>query len=198
MVVRARERKAFDLMPKVATSRGSPNEKVASSAICQRAPSHLPSEMTSPPPIVADINALPRVPDPVPSPTHAPHLDELTTTYTQALIDIRSLLPKELRTPKVGIVCGSGLQGLAGVLQERCEVKYSDVEGFGESTGELRRRGVDEEAADGCIDGNSPRASELVGVRLSWEEQSPRRLSTRKVSDACDVRGPAITQARAR
>jgi hypothetical protein len=73
-------------------------------------------------------------------------------------------------------------------------VKYSDVEGFGESTGELRRRGADEEAADGCIDGNSPRAPELVGVRLSWQEQSPRRLPTRKVSDACDVRGPAITR----
>lgn len=87
-----------------------------------------------------DVTALPRVADPLPSPTHAPSLDALTTTYQQALIDIRSRLPKELRTPKVGIVCGSGLQGLAELLQDRVEVPYGEIEGFGESTGEFRVR----------------------------------------------------------
>ncbi|GAA6024137.1 hypothetical protein JCM10207_001595 [Rhodosporidiobolus poonsookiae] len=91
--------------------------------------------MTPPPaPIHADLSALPRLPDPVPSPHHAPALDELTAQFTQALVDIRSRLPKELRTPKVAIVCGSGLQGLAEVIQDRVEVNYADITGFGEST----------------------------------------------------------------
>ncbi|ORY62708.1 nucleoside phosphorylase domain-containing protein [Leucosporidium creatinivorum] len=90
--------------------------------------------MSSPPSQPADLNALPRLADPIPSPSHLPHLDELTASYTQALIDVRSRLPKELRVPKVGIVCGSGLQGLAELLQDRVEVNYAEIEGFGEST----------------------------------------------------------------
>ncbi|GAA5871031.1 hypothetical protein JCM1840_007574 [Sporobolomyces johnsonii] len=85
-------------------------------------------------PIYADLAALPHLPDPVPSPSHAPQLDALTAQFTQALIDIRQRLPKALRTPKVAIVCGSGLQGLAEVLTERVEVPYADIDGFGEST----------------------------------------------------------------
>lgn len=57
--------------------------------------------MTTPPAQPADISALPRLADPTPAPSHAPHLDQLTATYTQALIDVRSRLPKELRVPKV-------------------------------------------------------------------------------------------------
>ncbi|GAA5986090.1 hypothetical protein JCM5350_004428 [Sporobolomyces pararoseus] len=85
-------------------------------------------------PIIADLSALPRVPDPVPSPSNEPELDELTTQFTQALLDIRSKLPLELQHPKVGIVCGSGLQGLADILQDRVEVPYGEITGFGEST----------------------------------------------------------------
>ncbi|GAA5949129.1 hypothetical protein JCM3765_004020 [Sporobolomyces pararoseus] len=85
-------------------------------------------------PIIADLSALPRVPDPVPSPSNEPELDELTTHFTQALLDIRSKLPQELQHPKVGIVCGSGLQGLADILQDRVEVSYGQITGFGEST----------------------------------------------------------------
>jgi len=88
-------------------------------------------------PILADLAALPRVPDPVPSPSNSPSLDELTSQFTIALSDIRSRLPQELRNPKVGIVCGSGLQGLAELLQDRVEVNYSDITGFGESTGAI-------------------------------------------------------------
>ncbi|GAA5961647.1 hypothetical protein JCM21900_004627, partial [Sporobolomyces salmonicolor] len=85
-------------------------------------------------PIYADLAALPHIPDPVPSPSHAPQLDALSAQFTQALIDIRQRLPKSLRTPKVAIVCGSGLQGLAEVLSGRVEVPYGEIEGFGEST----------------------------------------------------------------
>jgi purine-nucleoside phosphorylase len=89
-------------------------------------------------PIIADLAALPRIADPVPSPSNEPVLDELTAQFTQALYDIRSRLPEELKNPKVGIVCGSGLQGLADILQDRVEVPYGAITGFGESTGELR------------------------------------------------------------
>jgi purine-nucleoside phosphorylase len=86
-------------------------------------------------PIIADLAALPRVPDPVPSPSNEPSADELAVQFTQALLDIRAKLPKELQYPKVGIVCGSGLQGLADILQDRVEVPYQEITGFGESTG---------------------------------------------------------------
>ncbi|BGP17338.1 hypothetical protein JCM10213_007552 [Rhodosporidiobolus nylandii] len=51
-----------------------------------------------------------------------------------SLSSIRSRLPPALQHPKVAIVCGSGLQGLKDVLQERVEVPYGVIEGFGEST----------------------------------------------------------------
>ncbi|GAA6055597.1 hypothetical protein JCM3770_006718 [Rhodotorula araucariae] len=81
-----------------------------------------------------DLSALPRVPDPAPSPSHAVRLDGLTDEYAEALVDIRSRLPKELRTPKVALVCGSGLQGLAEQLADRVLVAYADIRGFREST----------------------------------------------------------------
>ncbi|GAA5999711.1 purine-nucleoside phosphorylase [Rhodotorula paludigena] len=81
-----------------------------------------------------DLSALPRLPDPLPSPGHHPDLHDLTAQFTQSLIDIRQRLPKDLRTPKVAIVCGSGLQGLAEQLADRVQVPYADIAGFGEST----------------------------------------------------------------
>lgn len=45
------------------------------------------------------------------------------------------LLPADLRTPRVGIVCGSGLGTLAESITERVIVPYSVLEGFAESTG---------------------------------------------------------------
>ncbi|GAA5994024.1 hypothetical protein JCM11641_000049 [Rhodosporidiobolus odoratus] len=83
--------------------------------------------MSAPIAIHPDLSALPRFPDP-------PSLDLLSSPFTQALIDIRSRLPKPLRTPRVAIVCGSGLQGLAEVLQDTVLVNYADVTGFGQST----------------------------------------------------------------
>ncbi|GAA6043572.1 hypothetical protein JCM8097_005259 [Rhodosporidiobolus ruineniae] len=85
-------------------------------------------------PIHADLSAIPRVPDPLPSPSHPVNLDQIDLQFTQAVIDIRSRLPKELRTPRVAIVCGSGLQGLGEVIQDRVEVSYADITGFGQST----------------------------------------------------------------
>ena len=48
---------------------------------------------------------------------------------------LAQLLPEKLRSPRVGIVCGSGLSTLAATLRETVEVPYSSLRGFGKSTG---------------------------------------------------------------
>ncbi|KLO06620.1 inosine guanosine and [Schizopora paradoxa] len=47
---------------------------------------------------------------------------------------IRSLVPEHLSSPRIGIVCGSGLSSLASSLREPQFVEYSKLEGFAEST----------------------------------------------------------------
>lgn len=90
--------------------------------------------------VIPDVTELLRVPDPVPEPTHSPKLDNLTDVHTQALIDIRTrLADKQLRTPKVAIVCGSGLSGLSELIQDKVLVNYNDIAGFGQSTGQSRK-----------------------------------------------------------
>jgi purine-nucleoside phosphorylase len=46
-------------------------------------------------------------------------------------------LPQELRNPKVAIICGSGLGGLADAINPdlRVETPYHDIPGFPRSTG---------------------------------------------------------------
>lgn len=58
----------------------------------------------------------------------------------QALRDIHARVPEALRQPKVGIVCGSGLGGLGDVIQDRVDVPYHEIDGFGESTGKSDAR----------------------------------------------------------
>ncbi|GAA5923047.1 hypothetical protein JCM3775_006235 [Rhodotorula graminis] len=85
-----------------------------------------PTSGTSP-----DDFALPRPP---PTPSHQPQLHHLADDFAQALRDIRSKLPEPLHSPKVALVCGSGLQGLAEQLSDSVLVPYGDITGFGEST----------------------------------------------------------------
>jgi purine-nucleoside phosphorylase len=51
---------------------------------------------------------------------------------------LRALLPSELQRPKVAIVCGSGLGGLAETIEDepKVEVAYKAVPNFAQSTGE--------------------------------------------------------------
>ncbi|KAI0313879.1 nucleoside phosphorylase domain-containing protein [Amylostereum chailletii] len=44
------------------------------------------------------------------------------------------LLPKHLQSPRIGVVCGSGLSTLAANFRDVVQVPYSDLEGFGHST----------------------------------------------------------------
>jgi purine-nucleoside phosphorylase len=64
---------------------------------------------------------------------------------TETAAKLRSSLPSELAHPKLAIVCGSGLGGLADTIhaEPRKEIPYSDVPGFAVSTGMLHKSGVD-------------------------------------------------------
>lgn len=58
----------------------------------------------------------------------------LPDTYNAALQTIAERVPKHLQSPKIGIVCGSGLSGLADHMREKVLVPYQDLAGFGKST----------------------------------------------------------------
>lgn len=60
-----------------------------------------------------------------------------TLPFAETLSVITSLIPKHLQKPRVGIICGSGLGGLAESLKEVVEVPYEKLPGFARSTGEL-------------------------------------------------------------
>ena len=65
--------------------------------------------------------------------------DNLTEVNFQASINaIKSFLPDKLQNPLVGIVCGSGLSGLADEFKDKVIVPYEDIPGFAKSTGEPR------------------------------------------------------------
>ncbi|KAH9020375.1 nucleoside phosphorylase domain-containing protein [Lactarius hengduanensis] len=59
---------------------------------------------------------------------------DVNATSAENVARLVKLLPADLRTPRVGIVCGSGLGTLAEDITERVIVPYSALEGFGEST----------------------------------------------------------------
>ena len=81
---------------------------------------------------------------------HSAH-DEMTSSSTfelavETVEHLRLKLPPTLATPRVGIVCGSGLGGLAGTVngaqdggkgreEEYVEWEYKDVPNFPVSTG---------------------------------------------------------------
>jgi len=56
---------------------------------------------------------------------------------TESALFIRSKLPEGLHNPKVAIVCGSGLGGLADTVdsETKHEIPYSEIPNFPQSTG---------------------------------------------------------------
>ena len=50
---------------------------------------------------------------------------------------IQQRLAHVLKSPPIGIICGSGLGGLSGVVmpEPRCDINYSDIPHFPRSTG---------------------------------------------------------------
>lgn len=61
-------------------------------------------------------------------------LDSLPVQFKQAVEAIRAAVPAELASPKWGIICGSGLSGLASTLESAVHVPYTSIPGFAEST----------------------------------------------------------------
>ena len=57
--------------------------------------------------------------------------------FEETLTTIKALVPQNLHSPRVGIVCGSGLHTLAAAMRDVIEVPYSALPGFGKSTGRL-------------------------------------------------------------
>ncbi|KAJ3219490.1 hypothetical protein HDU67_000903 [Dinochytrium kinnereticum] len=56
-------------------------------------------------------------------------------TYQEAADHLKNALPESLKSIEVGVVCGSGLGGLASTLQEpRVEFEYKDIPHFALST----------------------------------------------------------------
>ena len=60
---------------------------------------------------------------------------DVDATSAENIVRLVKLLPANLRTPRVGIVCGSGLGTLAESFTERVIVPYNVLKGFAESTG---------------------------------------------------------------
>ncbi|KAJ6567352.1 nucleoside phosphorylase domain-containing protein [Mycena vulgaris] len=54
--------------------------------------------------------------------------------FAAAVDAIKSLLPERLQSPRVGIVCGSGLGGIVECIRDLVLVPYNKVPGFMEST----------------------------------------------------------------
>lgn len=54
--------------------------------------------------------------------------------FSDALATIIARVPKTLQSPKIGIVCGSGLSRLADSMREKVLVPYEYLKGFGKST----------------------------------------------------------------
>lgn len=59
----------------------------------------------------------------------------LVTLLSTAASTVYSLLPSHLHKPRVAIVCGSGLSGLADALRDVHIVPYDKLAGFQRSTG---------------------------------------------------------------
>ncbi|KAF9078327.1 hypothetical protein BDP27DRAFT_1309419 [Rhodocollybia butyracea] len=57
-----------------------------------------------------------------------------STLMTETLQVLKEIVPPELQNPRVGIICGSGLSGLAASLRQSVLVQYEKLPGFVQST----------------------------------------------------------------
>ena len=69
-------------------------------------------------------------------------MDETTSQeVADAMHFLNDKLPATLRAPTIGIICGSGLNGLADIVlhEPRFEISYADIPYFPKSTGHTSR-----------------------------------------------------------
>ena len=50
--------------------------------------------------------------------------------FEATIAAIRAQVPEDLTSPKIGIVCGSGLSTLASHFKDKVEVAYDSLPGF--------------------------------------------------------------------
>lgn len=100
-------------------------------------------------------------------------------------------LPPNLSSPVVGIICGSGLGGLASSLhaEPRFEANYSQIPHFPRATGEARMvNGLDlacsclRRAADGVASVGSGGSCGEVALRPTWLSSHSSRLDGRQAT----------------
>ena len=60
----------------------------------------------------------------------------ISQSFGTSLEAIKGALPANLQSPCVGIVCGSGLSGIAAQFRDTVLVPYENIPGFSKSTGE--------------------------------------------------------------
>ena len=67
--------------------------------------------------------------------------ETITQNITEALSYLKEWVPPALYAPSIGIICGSGLNGLEDTVlpEPRYEVSYGEIPNFPESTGKNMR-----------------------------------------------------------
>lgn len=61
--------------------------------------------------------------------------DVETPSFYSSTDAIRAELPPYLQSPRVGIICGSGLSTIASILHKTVKIPYEKIPGFSKSTG---------------------------------------------------------------
>jgi purine nucleoside phosphorylase len=86
----------------------------------------------------------------------------------EAVNFLRERLDPSLQKPKVAIVCGSGLGGLADAVHEqpRVEIEYSSIPYFPQSTG-MSLLCLLGHSVGSFLQGHSPRTCRKVAFRIS-------------------------------
>jgi len=60
--------------------------------------------------------------------------NDIPLSFDASIDAIKSALPANLQSPRVGIICGSGLSGLVNVIRDVVLVPYENIPGFSKST----------------------------------------------------------------
>jgi purine-nucleoside phosphorylase len=58
---------------------------------------------------------------------------------TAALDKLKKTVPSDLLSPRIAIICGSGLSALGSAIDDRIDIPYNDIPGFLTSHGALNR-----------------------------------------------------------
>ena len=61
--------------------------------------------------------------------------DVETLSFGPSIDAIRTELPLYLQSPRVGIICGSGLSGIVTMFRKVVKIPYAKIPGFSKSTG---------------------------------------------------------------